>query len=70
MIKGVHYEKKLVSIIIPVFNLEKTLKKCITIINQTYKNLNIIIVNDGSKDKFGGNLKLAEYLNFDSVIYF
>ena len=52
MTKGVHYEKKLVSIIIPVFNSEKTLKKCITsIINQTYKDLDIIIVNDGSKDK-------------------
>ena len=45
-------KKNLVSIIIPVFNSEKTLKKCITsIINQTYKYLDIIIVNDGSNDK-------------------
>ena len=45
-------KKNLVSIIIPVFNSEKTLKRCITsIINQTYKDLDIIIVNDGSKDK-------------------
>jgi len=41
----------LISIIIPVYNTEKYLSKCLdSIINQTYKNLEIIIINDGSTD--------------------
>lgn len=41
-----------VSIVVPIYNTEKYLDECIeSIINQTYKNLEIILVNDGSKDK-------------------
>ena len=41
----------MVSIIVPIYNKEKELNKCIlSLINQSYKNLEIILINDGSKD--------------------
>lgn len=41
-----------ISIIVPVYNMEQYLKKCVdSIIKQTYSNLEIILVNDGSLDK-------------------
>ncbi|MDO4922071.1 MAG: glycosyltransferase [Phascolarctobacterium sp.] len=44
-------DSPLISVIIPCFNLEKVIGKCIdSIVNQTYKNLQIIVVNDGSLD--------------------
>lgn len=40
------------SIVIPVYNVEKYLNTCLnSILNQTYKNFEVIIVNDGSSDK-------------------
>ncbi len=59
--------KPLVSIIIPVYNAQKYLPKCIdSIINQTYDNIEIICVNDGSTD-FSLNI-LQDYSKNDSRI--
>ena len=45
---------KKISIIVPVYKVEKYLDECVTsIVNQTYKNMEIILINDGSPDNSG-----------------
>lgn len=57
----------LISVTIPVYNVEKYLEKCLnSIINQTYKNLEIICINDGSTDNSGKILD--EYAKIDKRI--
>ena len=58
---------KKISIIIPVYNAEEFLEECIEcLLNQSYKNLEIILVNDGSK----GNCKeiADKYINIDERV--
>ena len=57
----------LISIIIPVYKVEKYLEKCIeSVLKQTYTNLQIILVDDGSPDNCG---KICdEYAKKDSRI--
>lgn len=60
-------QNKLVSVIIPVYNVEAFLGCCIeSIMAQTYSNLEIILINDGSTDKSGSICDL--YKNKDSRI--
>ena len=57
-----------VSIIVPVYNIESYVKKCInSLIDQTYKNIEIILVDDGSTD--GSSVICDEYSNkYENVI--
>ncbi len=51
-----------VSVIVPVYNVEKYLRKCLdSLVNQTLKDIEIIIVNDGSKDH--SDIIIEEYSN-------
>jgi len=59
--------ESLISIIVPIYKVEKYLNRCIkSILNQTYKNIEIILVDDGSPDNCG---KICDrYANEDKRI--
>lgn len=59
------------SVIVPVYNTEKYLRECIdAVINQTYKNFELILVDDGSTDKSGEICdEYAEKYDFVKVIH-
>ena len=47
--------KSIISVVIPIYNMEKYLNKCIeSVINQTYRNLEILLIDDGSTDNSPG----------------
>lgn len=57
----------LVSVIIPVYNTEKYISKCLdSLINQTFKDIEIIVVNDGSTDN--SKSIVEDYINLDDRI--
>ena len=59
---------RLISFVIPVYNVEPYLRDCLdSVINQTYKNLEIILVNDGSTDN--SKTICEEYQKKDSRLH-
>ena len=51
-------EKPLISMVVPIYNVEEYLKECLdSILGQTYRNLEIILINDGSTD---GSFSICE----------
>lgn len=57
----------MISVIIPIYNTEKYLRRCIdSVLNSSYRNFEIILINDGSDDGSADICK--EYLNRDSRI--
>lgn len=66
---GVNYLKPEISVIVPVYNVEEFLEECInSILNQTYKNIEIILVDDESDD--GSALICEKFTMFDNRIKF
>lgn len=62
-----NYNKYEVTIIVPVYNVEKYLNKCIdSILSQTFNNFELILIDDGSTDS-SGNI-CDEYLNKDKRV--
>ena len=45
---------ELISVIIPVYNIEKYIANCLeSVVSQTYDNIEVIVIDDGSTDKTG-----------------
>lgn len=61
--------KSIVSVIVPVYNVEKYLHRCVdSIINQTFTDFELLLIDDGSKDKSG--IICDEYVAKDSRVRF
>ena len=59
-----------VSIIVPIYNVEKYLEKCLeSLVNQTLKEIQIILVNDGTKDNSGEIAKQYKEKYPEKIIY-
>ncbi len=64
-----NYNDDLISVIILVYNSEKYIKRCIdSILNQTYKKIEIVLINDGSTDKSEEIIK--DYISNNNNIKF
>ena len=60
-------QSELITVIIPVYNVEAYIDECMeTVVNQTYSNLEILLINDGSSD--GSLNKCVEWAKKDARI--
>ena len=59
----------LISIIIPIYNVEKYLNRCLdSVMKQSFQDIEIILVNDGSTDNSDNIIKLNEfYFKFRNI---
>lgn len=59
-----------VSVIVPFYNVEKYIEKCLeTLVNQTLDDIEIILVNDGSKDKTVDIVKKYKEMYSNKIVY-
>ena len=64
------YKRNTVSVIIPVYNTGIYLEKCLnSVIESDYKDIDIILINDGSKDDVTLEI-LDKYKNYPKIRYF
>ena len=68
---NINESQPLISVIVPVYNVQKYLLRCVnSILDQTYKNLEVILVDDGSTDKSSKLCdELARKYSFITVIH-
>lgn len=64
--KNMSTDNPAVSIIVPIYNVEKYIGRCVkSILNQTFKNYELLLVNDGSTD---GSVNVCRELVKDDVV--
>ncbi|EAI1587108.1 glycosyltransferase family 2 protein, partial [Campylobacter jejuni] len=64
-------QTKIVGVVIPIYNVEEYLRECLdSVVNQTYKNLQVVLVNDGSTDENSLNIAKEYTLKDERFILF
>ncbi|EAJ3464329.1 glycosyltransferase family 2 protein, partial [Campylobacter jejuni] len=62
---------KKIGVVIPIYNVEEYLRECLdSVVNQTYKNLQVVLVNDGSTDENSLNIAKEYTLKDERFILF
>ena len=58
--------RPLISVIVPVYNVEQYLRQCIeSILKQSYREIEVLLINDGSTDSSG--IICQEFVGYDNV---